>query len=142
MHELRQSVFYKGVLLLLLIMSPVDLDSRLRSGRPPSHQRSLTGGTHRASVAGRACIATVTAADNSSESANDARFSIILASDGACTGSEMDWRYEQLLTPPSIGSGLTGVGAAGFGPDTLKWGGSGDFAGAEVCQLTVKLASL
>ena len=135
MHVLRQSVQCKGLLLLLLVMSPVDLDSRLRSGRPPSPRRSLTtGGTDRGITAGGASIYTNTTAAEPSDSTNKTRSLIIMASAGPCiAGNQMGCRNEQVLASPSIGSGFIGVAAAESGADTLRWGGSGEFAG-EVCH--------
>ena len=134
MGSLQQSIQIKAMLLLLLIMSPVELEFKVRSNKPPCTRSSVADRAPRAaSVWGSNTSET---AANSSTAIHDSGFVFWTTAPGSApisTISERGSCYsgKMLALTPSGTSGIIGV-AADI-EDALQWGGKGEFAG-EFCN--------
>jgi hypothetical protein len=124
MRSLQQFRQVKALLLLLLIMSPVDLESRLRFDRPHWTRKLLRGRATRApAVCGDAITSNATAATSST---GVTEFGPIVkhVSYSATFAASRGGRPQR---SDAIRCGI--IGAAADFSQSFQWGGTGEFAG-------------
>ena len=130
MRSLHQSVQVKAILMLLLVISPVDLEFRLRSEKPPCARRSLTAGLapRAAAITWDSNIFNTTANSSTPYSNSGPAFTDAPASASATAhGRGNSCTVRLRLATSWISSGVRG--AAADLSDQLQWGGKGEFAG-------------